>query len=254
MFNFLPMLKKDKITKKVNKLIKQSNKGSKYTDFTLQRNTLLKNIKMIHKQASVEDLINRRYYIENCLDNPYPMFVSLSISSIFWFCTEFLDILEKYSSHFDLMTMCLDTGNLLISMVIFMCFIVYFSIFLSTETRSYLKFYLKNEELESIESILYAKFDSSTNGKANATTTFGEDNTVKLETNSLNNPAQDIQDEELKNIKTIPSDKFNSPTNGETNATTAFLEDNTVKLETNSPNNPIQYIQEDIEPTSTKSK
>lgn len=156
MLEFLPMLKEDRITKEINKLLQKVEKDSKNTEYKQKVIRIYNELNFIYEKAKIDEIIERKHYIENCMDNAYSTFVTLALSTISWY---FIEIISEMVNSSIFSGFIISILKILITAILAISAYVYFSAKISKKSRLYLKFNLKNVELESIDLILKHEFE-----------------------------------------------------------------------------------------------
>ena len=65
MLEFLPMLKEDRITKRINKVLKNIKREK--LGFNRSYQKIYDEIEQIYNTANIEEMIERKNYLENCI-------------------------------------------------------------------------------------------------------------------------------------------------------------------------------------------
>ena len=155
MLEFLPMLKEDEITKKVNSKIKETEDEKQ--DFCKSYQIIFNEIQEIYKNANVKEIIERKNYLENCMDNPYQIFSTLALAGISWYTIEIVsELFNSIGNDGFIINILRILATIIASIAIF----IYFSIELTKKTRLYMKYNLRDKELEIIRSKLSEKLDN----------------------------------------------------------------------------------------------
>ncbi len=148
----MPMINPDRITK----IIQEKLSSVKKLDFNSAKSKLLVEVKEIYKTANIKDIIDRKYYLENCIDSPYVIFTSLTFSIIVWFITDSLTQLFNSTDASEIV----DKNIAMIKITIFAILLVLLLVWLLTkESRLYLQYNLKDVELQIIDKILEKEYN-----------------------------------------------------------------------------------------------
>ena len=151
MLEFLPMLKEDRITKRINRVLKNIKREK--LGFNRSYQKIYDEIEQIYNTANIEKMIERKNYLENCMDNPYQIFTTLGLAAISWYVIEIISemfnsdvIIENIPQYIEYIVPKL--GPILCTAILAILIYIFISIGLTRNIRLYMKFNLKDHEMD----------------------------------------------------------------------------------------------------------
>ena len=160
MLEFLPMLKEDRITKRINKVLKNIKREK--LGFNRSYQKIYDEIEQIYNTANIEEMIERKNYLENCMDNPYQIFTTLGLAAISWYVIEIISEMFNSDVKIENIPQYIEyivpkLGPILCTAILAILIYIFISIGLTRNIRLYMKFNLKDYEINLIQSTLRKK-------------------------------------------------------------------------------------------------
>lgn len=149
MIRLMPLFGGNAITKQVNRMIKRGEKEK--CGFHPRYQTISDEIRQIYQTATIEEIVERKHYLEHCIDYPSAIFTNLVLAVISW------SLIELFSP----LLVGLELASIYtyaIKIVAIVAFSMIYSFFIAAictpNDRLYLSYDLKDMELALINAIL----------------------------------------------------------------------------------------------------